>query len=176
VSPLRKVEVLPHQEGWADLYHLEARKLKQIFGGEILASYHIGSTAIQSTYAKPIIDILIEAKKIERIDLYNREMEQVGYVAKGENGIVGRRFFMKGGDDRTHHIHMFELGNPDIQRHLLFRDYMNSHPAEADKYSDLKRRLATEFSTNMDEYIAGKNDFIKNIDEKAKAWINKNNK
>ncbi|PYZ93022.1 hypothetical protein CR194_07430 [Salipaludibacillus keqinensis] len=171
---MRKVEVVPHQKEWIALYHSEARKLKQVFGDEMVESYHIGSTAIESIYAKPVIDILIEAKNIERIDLYDYEMEQLGYVAKGENGIAGRRFFMKGGDDRTHHLHVFESENPEIQRHLLFRDFMNAHPEEAKKYSDLKRELAREFPKEIDEYIAGKHDFIQNIDEKAQSWINRN--
>ena len=51
-------------------------------------------------------------------------MSKLGYIAKGEFGIEGRRFFLKGVYDRTHHMHIFESGSPEVDRHLNFRDYM----------------------------------------------------
>ncbi|MFC6292908.1 GrpB family protein, partial [Macrococcus epidermidis] len=43
--------------------------------------------------AKPIIDILIVVKDINKIDDYNAAIELIGYAAKGENGIPNRRYF-----------------------------------------------------------------------------------
>jgi GrpB-like predicted nucleotidyltransferase (UPF0157 family) len=90
----------------------------------------------------------------------------------GEFGIVGRRFFRK--DDRTgirtHHIHTFEVGSPQIDRHLAFRDYLRSHPEAAQEYSELKQQLAQQYPTNIEGYIDGKADFITEIDRKALQW------
>lgn len=85
------------------------------------------------------IDILIEVNNIKNIDGYNDEMDKLGYISKGELGIEGRRFFLKGLYNRTHHLHVFEIGNSEIKKHLNFRDYMISHPKIAQQYDELKR-------------------------------------
>ncbi|MGN1386985.1 MAG: GrpB family protein [Bacillus sp. (in: firmicutes)] len=167
---MRKVEVVPHREEWAELFIEESEKLKEVYGDEIIDIYHIGSTSIPTIHAKPVIDLMVEVADIERIDGYNEQMKQLNYEALGENGIPNRRFFMKGGDNRTHHVHIFEKGDAEIERHLAFRDYMMAHPEEAQEYSRLKQELAKRFPENMDEYIAGKDSFIKFIDRKAAEW------
>ncbi|WP_400247961.1 GrpB family protein [Niallia sp. JL1B1071] len=55
--------------------------LKNIFKDEILDIYHIGSTAIPTIgFAKPIVDILIVIKDIEKMELYNGKMKVVIWV------------------------------------------------------------------------------------------------
>ncbi|WP_349632618.1 GrpB family protein [Peribacillus simplex] len=107
---MRKVEIVPYKKEWSKLFHEECQKLQEIFGHELINLYHIGSTAIPTIHAKPIIDILAVVKDVECVADFNKEMEEIGYDARWENGIAGRRFFRKGGDERTHHIHMFQKG------------------------------------------------------------------
>ncbi|WP_274608348.1 GrpB family protein [Peribacillus sp. TH14] len=111
---------------------------------------------------------MIEIINICEVDKFNHQMEQLGYIAYGKNGIPNRRFFSKGGNNKTHHIHIFEQENSEITRHIAFRDYIISHPEEAQKYSQLKQSLADKYPTNIEVYIEGKNDYIKSIDNKAK--------
>ncbi|MDQ7862221.1 GrpB family protein [Peribacillus frigoritolerans] len=72
---------------------MNAKKLEDIFGPEMMNVYHIGSTAIPAIHAKPVIDILAVVKDVECVADFNKEMEEMGYDARGENGIAGRRFF-----------------------------------------------------------------------------------
>lgn len=167
---VRKVEVVPHQAEWSHMFREESKKITNVFEEEILNIFHIGSTAIPNIKAKPVIDMMVEVLNIEKVDYFNHEMEQLGYEALGENRIPGRRFFRKGGDNRTHHVHIFEQGNEEINRHLNFRDYMIAHPEEARRYSQLKEDLAKKFPTSIEKYIEGKNDYIKEIDRKAEKW------
>lgn len=168
--PKRKVDVIPYQMDWPKKFNEESTLLKTIFQDAAITIHHIGSTSIPGMSAKPIIDILIETNSIDSIDNYHSMMIEQGYEPKGENGIKGRRYFAKGGINRTHHVHIFEAGNPEIKRHLLFRDYMKAHPADAKAYAQLKNELAKQFNDDIDSYIAGKNAFIKGIDQKAKRW------
>src|SRR5690606_10959058 len=109
---MRKTEIRPWTEQWIKKYEEEEIQLKQIFNEELHAIYHIGSTSIPTIgYAKPIIDILIVVKDINKIDFYNDAMISKGYNPKGENGIAGRRYFTKGHENRTHHVHIFQEGN-----------------------------------------------------------------
>lgn len=94
---MRKVEVVPYKKEWSKLFHDECQKLEDIFGPEMMNVYHIGSTAIPAIHAKPVIDILAVVKDVECVADFNKEMEEMGYDAKGENGIAGRRFFEKAG-------------------------------------------------------------------------------
>ena len=166
----RIIEVVPYQSNWPSDFTKEADAIQSILKNEIIGIYHIGSTSIVGLSAKPVIDILIEVKKIDAIDQYNPQMESLQYIAKGEFGMEGRRFFIKGLIHRTHHVHIFETGHPDIARHLNFRDYMLSHPDEAKAYESLKLELAQQFRYDNDGYCDGKDDFIKEIDRRATLW------
>ncbi|RKL67471.1 hypothetical protein CR203_08950 [Salipaludibacillus neizhouensis] len=168
---MRKVEVVSYREEWTLLFQEESIKISRIFGSECIHLYHIGSTAIPNMHAKPVIDILVEVQKIENVDSFNLEMERIGYVAMGENGIEGRRFYKKGGNNRSHHVHVFGTQNREIQRHIVFKDYLIAHPHEADRYSQLKQLLAKKYPDDIEKYIDGKNNFIKDIDAKANRWL-----
>jgi GrpB-like predicted nucleotidyltransferase (UPF0157 family) len=173
----REIKVVPYDTRWSDRFRKEADELAAIFGEEAVAIHHIGSTAIPGIYAKPIIDILVEVQDIERVDAFNREMAKRGYLPKGEFGIRGRRFFIKGTEEsRTHHIHVFQTGDPEFERHLNFRDYLRAHPEEARAYSRLKKELARKFPHDIDSYMAGKNDLTKELERRAKAWKNRRQK
>ncbi len=167
---MRKVEVTNYNSNWPKSYQSEAERIRTIFAPILVDIYHIGSTSIEGLSAKPVIDILVEVSSLEKVDDFNQEMEHLGYEARGENGIPLRRYFQKGGDNRTHHVHIFEKGNREIERHVTFRDYLRNHPQEAHKYGLLKEELAKKFPYDIEKYISGKDSLVKELDEKAKQW------
>jgi GrpB-like predicted nucleotidyltransferase (UPF0157 family) len=169
-NQIRVIEVVPHNPNWKKLYLEEVEVINQVLGAEIINIHHVGSTAIPGIYAKPVIDILVEVKEINIIDSYNEAMSKIGFIAKGENGIIGRRYFLKGVTNRTHHIHIFQTGNAEIKRHLNFRDYMIAHPEEAKCYEELKKELANSYRFDSIGYTAGKSTYIQEIDIKAQEW------
>jgi GrpB-like predicted nucleotidyltransferase (UPF0157 family) len=169
---MRKVEVIAHNPSWRMEFEVESKRIADALGNNVVAIHHIGSTAIFGIYAKPIIDLLVEIEDLVKVDEQNSSIESLGYEVMGEFGIPGRRYFRKDNQkgDRTHHIHTFKVGSEQVERHLAFRDYMIAHPEDAQKYSELKRRLAREYPTNIDGYIDGKDGFIKEMDKKAEQW------
>ncbi|WP_137744682.1 MULTISPECIES: GrpB family protein [Robertmurraya] len=171
---MRKVEVCPYNEKWAQMFIEEAESLNHIFRKDIIDIHHIGSTAVPGLKAKPIIDIMIVVKNINHIDRYNMKMKEIGYDPKGENGIVGRRYFQKGGDNRSHHVHIYQKGSYEIKRHLAFRDYLKSHPDEMEYYGNTKEELAQQFPYDIESYINGKDYLVKDIELKALKWYEKN--
>lgn len=169
-SNVRIMEVVSYNSNWKEDYINESEKIQNIMDEEIVKTHHIGSTAIPGIYAKPVIDILIEVKDISNVDKYNKEMEKLGYISKGESGIKNRRFFLKGEYNRTHHVHIFETGNSEVKRHLNFRDYMIAHPEDAKRYEELKKELSIKFRYDNKGYCNGKNAFIKEMAIKANEW------
>ncbi|WP_233505429.1 GrpB family protein [Sporosarcina sp. BI001-red] len=135
-----------------------------------LEVHHIGSTAVSGLSAKPVIDLLLVVQSISRVDQVNEAMRDIGYEAKGENGIKGRRFFQKGGNARSHHVHVFEEGSPAITRHLLFRDFLRAYPTRAKEYGELKTRLAVQYPFDIYKYIEGKSELIQQIESDAAHW------
>lgn len=167
-----EVLVVPHNPSWQYEFAAEAKRICIAFGELPIAIHHIGSTAIHGIFAKPIIDILLVVRDLQAVDLKTEGMVALGYEAMGEFGIPGRRYFRKNTPHgvRTHHVHTFEQGSPDVQRHLVFRDYLNAHGAAAKAYSSLKQHLAASFPYDIEAYMKGKDSFIKEHEAKALEW------
>ena len=169
---MRRVEVIPHDPVWRDAFAAEAEKVAAALGENVVAVHHIGSTSIPHIYAKPVIDLLVEVMDIAEVEGRSAAMESLGYEVMGEYGIPGRRYFRKDDEEgsRTHHVHAFEAGSAEAERHLAFRDYMVAHPEEAQAYSELKKKLAKAHPQNIDGYMDGKDAFIKEMDRRAALW------
>lgn len=151
------------------MYKEERDNLEHVFGEEILRFEHFGSTAIPGMLAKPVVDMMCVVKDISRIDSYNSYMERLGYDVAGEWGIEGRRLFRKGGVNRTHHIHVYQYGNPQIDRHLILRDYLLQHPNEVAQYSAFKEKIAKRY-TYTSEYSKAKKQFVSDLENRALQW------
>lgn len=169
---MQHVFLVPYDPCWPAEFAQESSAVAMAFGNLLMAIHHIGSTAIPGIRAKPIIDMLAVVTDIAKVDERNSELQALGYEAMGEFGIPGRRYFRK--DDatgnRTHQIHAFQLGSPQVERHLAFRDFMKVHREFAEQYDALKGRLAGLHPDDIAGYTAGKDEFIKAMDARAAVW------
>ena len=117
------IVVTEYNPKWPEMFERESEKIKQILGANCASIYHIGSTSVEGLAAKPIIDIMPVVKDLESVDLISSEFEAIGYEYLGEFGIIGRRYLRKGGENRTHQVHIFaQSDRTNIERHLAFRD------------------------------------------------------
>jgi GrpB-like predicted nucleotidyltransferase (UPF0157 family) len=167
------VEVVPHNPKWRDEFTKESNRIPLVLGENVVAVHHIGSTAIPNIYAKPIIDFLVEVNNLAQVDRCNCAMQELGYEVMGEFGIPRRRYFRKDNQFgiRTHHVHVFEAGSSEVERHLAFRDYMIAHQDHAQQYSQLKRELVKKLHwSDIEGYMDGKDEFIKEMQKKAVEW------
>lgn len=169
---LDQIVVTPYDPAWQGEFETESKRILHALGNNVVSVHHIGSTAIPGIFAKPIIDILLEINDLVQLDNETGAMQELGYGAMGEFGIPGRRYFRKSNRSgvRTHHVHAFQTGNPEIERHLAFRDYMIAHPAEAQAYGALKRELARVYPHDRRAYMDGKDGFVKEHEAKALSW------
>ena len=167
-----KVHVVPPDPRWGNCFDAEAAAIRAVLGGLPVWVHHIGSTSVPNLCAKPVIDILLEVADIESLDGRCAAFESLGYEVKGEFGIPGRRYYRKDSESgvRTHQVHAFERSSEGAIRHLAFRDYLMAHPAVAEAYGELKRRLAIRFSEDMEGYIDGKDGFIQEHERRALRW------
>lgn len=168
---MRKVEIFPYSAQWPEKFLIEQLLLKAIAPGLITEIHHIGSTSVPGLPAKPIIDILMVVTHIIHLDNFNASFEAIGYEVMGEFGIEGRRYFRKGGLERSHHIHAFEQGSADIERHLAFRDYLRNNAELRDNYAAVKKQAAIICNHDIEIYMDEKNDFIQETQIQALNWM-----
>jgi GrpB-like predicted nucleotidyltransferase (UPF0157 family) len=161
------IEIVPYNPVWPKLFEREAEFLRQTLGDVAEKIHHIGNTAVQGLAAKPVVDIIIEVSSLEKLDTLNDKMKSIGYESKGEFGIPRRRYYQKGGNNRTHHLHAFQSGDSHVARHLVFRDYLRANPETAKEYAQLKSAIAKTCDNDISRYCDGKDEYIKELEAKA---------
>ena len=172
----REIHVLTYNPKWKKKFEAEATILRDVFGDLLLDIHHIGSTSIPNMNAKPIIDILISVADIEAVESFNDKMKSHGYESRGEQGIPGRRYFRRGLPQHSHHVHVYQIGDPNLERHIAFRDYLITHSARAIEYSKMKASLAQQFRYDPVSYNKGKAELAAQIESEAIQWFRKRQK
>lgn len=169
---MRHVQVHPPNPQWVEDFAAAAAQIALALGHNAVHIHHIGSTSIPNIYAKPVIDLLVEVNDLDQVDGCNPAMAALGYGAMGAYGIPERRYFRRDNAEgvRTHHVHAFLVGSPEVVRHLAFRDFMMAHPDCAQQYSKLKRDLAAQHPHDIDGYMDGKDAFVKAMEQRALQW------
>lgn len=156
----------PPNPHWASIFRTEAGALAECFGHAPVDLHHIGSTAVPGIFAKPIVDILLVAADLDAIDAGSVAVEALGYEARGEYGIEGRRYFARldpTGVVRGFHLHGFARGHPYVARYLRFRDFLISRSDVADAYSRLKQDIAGPGGVLPPDYQALKAGFVADV-------------
>jgi GrpB-like predicted nucleotidyltransferase (UPF0157 family) len=148
-----KVEIVPYKSSWPEEFQAIATTLRQGLGDLALRIDHIGSTSVPGLAAKDIIDIQITVAALDHKLL--TAMQALGYNLpegiwrdhrparmRGPETDWEKWYFNPPAGQRRRHIHVRVSGRPNQRYPLLFRDYLRTHPATAESYAELKRRLA----------------------------------
>jgi GrpB-like predicted nucleotidyltransferase (UPF0157 family) len=158
-----------HDDRWNAWYHEEYQRLCVILSDMKVRISHIGSTAIEHIWAKPIIDILVEIP-VEKDMRYVKDLiVQNGYICMAENPQAisfNKGYTENGFAKKVFHLHLRYWGNND---EVYFRDYMNDNPKIAKEYEKLKLSLWKLYEHNRDGYTNAKHDFISEHTQIAKA-------
>ena len=158
-----------HKDCWKEWYVEEEKRLKRVLTNNERIS-HIGSTAIPSIWAKPIVDILVEIPKGTDLLDYKAEIINCGYIcmSQSEDRISFNKGYTEHGfSEKVFHLHLRYAGDND---ELYFRDYLIEFPDIAKEYEKLKLSLWKEYEHNRDSYTKAKTEFVKKYTEKAKAF------
>nr|WP_325181452.1 GrpB family protein [uncultured Oscillibacter sp.] len=122
-----------HQEEWTQNAERTIQALNRLLEPVAVDIQHIGSTAIPSIHAKPIIDLVIGVRNLDDIAPYVELLKQHDIVFRGED-VAGQLLFVMGDfekDTRTHHIHVVRWNGAEWNNYINFRDYLNRLLKEA---------------------------------------------
>jgi GrpB-like predicted nucleotidyltransferase (UPF0157 family) len=167
----RRVEIVEYNPEWTRLYEEERELIQKVIGRVAVAIEHIGSTAVPGLGAKPTIDIMVAVPRISDAEKCMEPLSSIGYEYQPEQeaSMPERRFFRKGQPlkEQHYHLHMIEKKSDFWKQHLLFRDYLRTHPKTAQQYYKLKKELASKYGSNREGYTEAKTSFIESIVAKA---------
>ena len=152
---------------WKTWYADEEAGLKKIIPQAVRIE-HIGSTAIASIWAKPIIDILVEVST--ECDLKNIKdlLLKNGYICmshKADRYSFNKGYTETGFSEKVFHLHLRHTGDND---ELYFRDYLMEFPNVAREYEKMKLTLWKKFEHDRDGYTYAKTAFIQKYTNEAK--------
>lgn len=153
------IQLTEHQICWGDWYQSEKDYLLSILPVTVQIN-HIGSTAIRGIWAKPIIDILLEANIVDHTEIQSI-LCQNGYICMLQSGNridFNKGYTPKGFAEKVFHLHLRGFGDND---ELYFRDYLREYPEIARAYEQFKLSLQKEYKHNRDGYTERKTAFVR---------------
>jgi GrpB-like predicted nucleotidyltransferase (UPF0157 family) len=137
-------------------------------GSRALRIEHAGSTSVPGLAAKPVIDIVLAVADSADESAYAPALESAGYVLRIREPDWFEHRMFKGLDPETN-LHVFSEGCSEIDRTLLFRDWLRLHPADRDLYERTKRALAAQEWEHIQNYADAKTAVIGEIIARARA-------
>jgi GrpB-like predicted nucleotidyltransferase (UPF0157 family) len=151
------VEIVAYKPSWPSEFQTIASVLRRGLGPLALRIDHIGSTSVPGLSAKDVIDIQITVAALDETLI--AAMTAIGYtLPEGiwrdhrPPGLTGpesdwqKLLFHEPPDQRPTNTHVRVQGRANQRYALLFRDYLRAHPATAQAYAELKRRLAAHLA------------------------------
>ena len=151
---------------WPELFGREADRIRAVLGDLALRIEHTGSTSVPGLVAKPIIDILLVVTDSADEDTYVPALEVAGYLLRiREINWYEHRMFK--GPDTEINLHVFSSGCPEIDRMLMFRDWLRNNAADCDLYARTKLALAQKEWEYVQNYADAKTVLIEEIIARA---------
>ena len=195
-----KIEIEEYNREWTGQFEKIKADLYSILINLNPKIEHIGSTSIPDLAAKPIIDIQVGIKNSNDLDktiepminnhyiyyeIYNSVMpdRRLFVGLKDEKDIRNFQNIYSKGDLIPHekinqlrltHVHIWEHGTKDWNRHIAFRNYLREHAEVKGQYESLKKQLSLKDWKDGNEYNDAKDSFIKTTEAKAILWDGEN--
>ena len=159
----------PHDPCWKTWYREEALLLNAKLPAETVRIAHIGSTAVETIQAKPIVDILVEMPLGYDLGSLTAVLADCGYRCMSRSGTrmsFNKGYTESGFAEKVFHLHLRYAGDHD---ELYFRDWLLVHPEDAKNYETIKLSLWKRYEHDRDGYTAQKSGIVSELTEKARA-------
>lgn len=164
----KAIEIEEYDPEWPARYEREAARVRSALGERVIRLDHAGSTSVPGLPAKPIVDMVLEVPDSADEPAYVPDMETAGYVLRiREPEWFEHRLFK--GPDTNINLHVFSAGCPEVDRMLLFRDWLRTNEADRELYMAAKRDLAARDWKYVQQYADAKTAVVQEIMARAEA-------
>ncbi|WP_345803237.1 GrpB family protein [Microbacterium sp. AZCO] len=168
-EPLPDIVIAEPNAAWAEAFAVLEGRIRGALGPTAVSVTHVGSTSVAGLPAKPIIDIDLIVADPDDEDAYVPALEAAGFRLRvREPWWYGHRCF--GATEPLCNLHVFPPDCPEAARHLIFRDWLRTHPEDRERYADAKRAAAAaanERGEHVMQYNARKQDVVREIYDRA---------
>lgn len=149
------VQLVEYRRQWPSLFLREAQRIQRILGNCALQIDHVGSTSVSGLSAKPVIDILLVVRDSADEKEYVPKLEAEGYLLRIREPELDEHRMFKGPDtDINRHVPWLKC--PEIERMLLFRDWLRINQADRELYESTKRNLSQKKWKYVQDYADAK--------------------
>lgn len=161
------IQLVDYDPQWPGLFAREAGRVRAVLGERVLLLEHVGSTSVPGLAAKPRIDMLLVVADSADEPAYVPDMEAADYVLHIREPEWHEHRLFKGPDTDIN-LHVFSQGCSEIERMLLFRDWLRSHPSDRQLYERTKRELARKNWKYGQNYADAKTAVVEEILARAR--------
>jgi GrpB-like predicted nucleotidyltransferase (UPF0157 family)/GNAT superfamily N-acetyltransferase len=167
VKPLKgRVLIVDYDPQWPELFEREAARIRAVLAERALQIEHVGSTSVPGLAAKPVIDIVLVVADSADEAAYVPALAATGYrLHVREADWYEHRMFK--GPDTDVNLHTFSAGCPEIDRMLMFRDWLRVNAMDRELYARTKLDLARREWTFVQNYADAKSAVIDGIIARA---------
>ena len=163
-----RVVLVDYDPTWPALFAREHKRIRSALGGKALSIDHVGSTSVPGLAAKPIIDILLVVASSADENSYLPALEAAGYVL-GIREPDWHEHRMFKGPDININLHVFSQGDEEIERMLLFRDWLRENSTDRNLYLKTKRELAQKTWKYVQNYADAKSKEVESMIARARS-------
>lgn len=155
-----ELRLLPHDPAWAEDFLAEKSRIANALDDPSARIEHVGSTAISTVHAKPILDIAILCGE-KGLEPIVRTLHGLGYEYRGQfDDEVGHYYaVLDRGNVRLCQAHIFTEATADWHSNLRFRDVLRQNAELAREYDEYKLQLA-EAAADKTEYAEIKSRWV----------------
>lgn len=159
--------LVDYDPAWPELFAREEQRIRATLGERVVMLEHVGSTSVPGLVAKPRIDMLLIVLDSADESAYVPPMEAAGYELRiREPDWYEHRLFK--GPDTDVNLHVFSPGCVEIERMLLFRNWLRAHPSDRELYERTKRELAQTNWKYVQNYADAKTQVVEEIIARAR--------
>ncbi len=169
LKPLtERIVLVDYDLEWPRSFEREAARVRAILGSQVLRLEHTGSTSVPGLAAKPIIDMTLEIPDSSDESRYVPSMEGAGYILRIREPDWHQHRLFKGPDTNIN-LHVFSAGCPEVDRMVLFRDWLREHAEDRQLYERTKRDLASRDWKYVQNYADAKSSVVAEVMARAQA-------